>query len=1179
MRAVSSIKHWEFRFRIFFLFVVFMVLLISIFEFLSITETATFDWDFEFNSGIFNFIIPYLLGWVFFISAIAFFIFDQKCKQTTPFPTTLGLVACMVSTSYYSTFPSSLIHTIWLVSVLLLSISFYFQFIHGLTKKNIYTRIKLAVFILSLLVVIIFFFQSFSTQQFPQIFPGNIIIFWSGILLGLALIFGFGHILIKGEKKQLQREDISTIGFVLCWAPFCGLLFQKAYESISPMTPWILLQISIYPIFIGGVIIFSEKRRKFSIEDEGNTNSLDKKNKVIYPEKNDDTYEELRQQITELTYTKLYHHFIFEPTNNEYYAYPFLSGKTTDLRFSADSDFVQYLVKNQSPLIISGFDQLPSELSFGKDKLKLLAANCFIPIYLKNRLEGWLAFTLDNPIPSENDRLLTSIEPLIGKFSKSYENRQHHLDLEQRVSDMNVLNRIVQGVNYTLALDDIFELIYAQTTQVIPAKDFYIVLKDHQTLSIRYVFFVEKDERVSEKENFLLQQSQYLETLVIENGRGLIINNYVEYCLSQNYQVLYSGLTAAMLVPLNTGAITNGCILIGERDPNNKFTENQLTLAQSIADLVAGAIEKARLMEETEQYVRQLAILNDLTRQLTSTLEVEELYKTILQSSVDMVKCEDARLIILEDKTQDLIYQAVIGNKSNELLLRKVPIDHDLIRESLRSRIPILINKKDSDKKLSEELNSFYARPIHSLMIIPMVLKNQVIGLIEMVNDQDGMSFTKNDQELISALAAQAAIALENARLYRRTDQELAKRVEELSVMQRIDRELNTSLDMKKAMEITLTWAIRQSGCDVGWIGLISDSKIEFMALSGYSPNQLSQFENKFSFSDILRLDLERFSSKPTQIQVNGSTQCHPDAFTQIILPIRRNEKIIAIMMLEQFDDRYLDENEINFLTRLCEHASIAIVNSQLYAEVQAANQAKSEFVALVAHELKNPMTSIKGYTELLATGTVGPISPAQANFLSTIRNNTDRMNTLVSDLNDLTKIEAGSMRMEPKTLDLKEIMNELVRSTRRQLEEKQQSLHLVMDDELSEVWADLNRILQILTNLISNAHKYTQKNGEISIITEKTIDHWGSDPSKWVAHIMVRDNGLGISEEDQKMIFQKFFRSENAEIRASSGTGLGLNITRSLVEMQGGSIWFESEYKKGTTFHFTLPLAESTIK
>jgi signal transduction histidine kinase len=347
------------------------------------------------------------------------------------------------------------------------------------------------------------------------------------------------------------------------------------------------------------------------------------------------------------------------------------------------------------------------------------------------------------------------------------------------------------------------------------------------------------------------------------------------------------------------------------------------------------------------------------------------------------------------------------------------------------------------------------------------------------------------------------------------------------------------------------------------------------MASSGYHPDQITQIINQSSLSVFLRTETEIKNFQPIQVMVNETTQLHPKATTQILLPIRRDEKIIAVMMLENFADHYLDDNEMNFLIRLCEHASIAIVNSQLYAEVQQANQAKSEFVSLVAHELKNPMTSIKGYTELLATGAVGSITPSQANFLSTIRNNTDRMNTLVSDLNDLTKIEAGNMRMEPQALDLKEITNELVRSARRQLEDKQQTLHILLDEEVSVVWADPNRLLQVLTNLINNAHKYTQKNGEISLIAEKSKDYWGTDTSIWVAHIMVKDNGLGISVEDQKMIFQKFFRSEDADVRASSGTGLGLNITRSLVEMQGGRIWFESEYKKGTTFHFTLPLAK----
>ncbi|MBW6472089.1 MAG: GAF domain-containing protein [Anaerolineaceae bacterium] len=1247
MNAKLPYKQREFGLWIFFLFVVFLVLLISVIEFLSITETSNFGRDFGIYARFFYFTTPYVLGWVFFISAIAFFVVDQKRKQSTKFPMIMGLIACLVSTSYYSTFPSEFIQSIWLGSVLLLSTTFLFQILPGIINKNACKNLKMVVLLLSVLAVIGSLLLRFNFQRFAQIFPESVIILWSGILLGLALIYGFIHIMRIKISNQLQMEGISAIGFVLGWAPFCVLLFQMLSKSMSPITPWIFIPIALYPILIGGLIKFEEgktkvksgfsdnnrlivvliiysligaivlganifdrlrqvvflqpplfiglimfllpniislllmKNHKLSarktsfIEDKRTFKSLDENIKVDHLGENEDIYEELRQKINKLTDVNTYHHFVFEPSNNEYYGFPFLSGKTSDLRFSSDSDFVQYFVKNRSAIILSDLNQLPTEISYEKEKLELLAANVIMPMYLENELAGWLAFTIDNPNPDEIGQIIAKIKPLIDQFSNAKMHKYHQLELEQRISDMNILNRIVQGVNYTLALDDIFELIYAQTTQVIPASDFYIILKDHQTQSLRTVFFVELDERISEKENHLLTQTQSMESMVIESGRGLIINNYIEYCSSRNYPVSYSELKEVMIVPLNTGAITNGCIIIGERRPDKKFSQSQLTLAQSIADLVAGAIEKARLLEETEQYARQLSILNDLTRKLTSTLEIEELYGTILQNSMDMVKCDEARLIILDDRNQELVYQAVMGSNSDKLLSTSFPLDYGLIGKSFLSKTPILANSTDSENKFHEELNAFYETSINSLMIIPMILKNQILGLIELVSHQDGISFKNNDQELISALAAQAAIALENARLYRRTDQELAKRVEELSVMQRIDRDLNTSLDMKKAMEITLTWAIRQSGCDVGWIGLISESKIQLMASSGFKPDQLTKLENQSAFSDFLKTETDSKKIQPIQVMANGTTQLHPKAITQILLPIRRNEKIIAMMMLENFDDRYLDENELNFLIRLCEHASIAIVNSQLYAEVQEANQAKSEFVSLVAHELKNPMTSIKGYTELLATGAVGSITPAQANFLSTIRNNTDRMNTLVSDLNDLTKIEAGNMRMEPKALDLKEILNELVRSTKRQLDEKQQTLHLTLDEELSDVWADPNRLLQILTNLISNAYKYTQNSGEISLIAEKSKDYWGSDPSRWVTHIMVKDNGLGISEEDQKMIFQKFFRSEDADIRASSGTGLGLNITRSLVEMQGGRIWFDSKYKKGTTFHFTLPMAE----
>jgi signal transduction histidine kinase len=220
-------------------------------------------------------------------------------------------------------------------------------------------------------------------------------------------------------------------------------------------------------------------------------------------------------------------------------------------------------------------------------------------------------------------------------------------------------------------------------------------------------------------------------------------------------------------------------------------------------------------------------------------------------------------------------------------------------------------------------------------------------------------------------------------------------------------------------------------------------------------------------------------------------------------------------------------------------------------------------------------MTSIKGYTDLLAAGSVGTVSEAQANFLSTIRSNVDRMATLVSDLADISRIEAGKLSLEFGEIPVAGIVDEVVRSTRRQIEEKSQELSVEIEREDLAAWGDRTRLIQILTNLVSNANKYTPAEGKIWIRAAKLSGAGPHTGGLQAVQITVEDSGIGISEEDQKKIFQKFFRSDDQKAREAPGTGLGLNITKSLVEMQGGKIWFESEYRRGTAFHFTVPIAE----
>ncbi len=201
-----------------------------------------------------------------------------------------------------------------------------------------------------------------------------------------------------------------------------------------------------------------------------------------------------------------------------------------------------------------------------------------------------------------------------------------------------------------------------------------------------------------------------------------------------------------------------------------------------------------------------------------------------------------------------------------------------------------------------------------------------------------------------------------------------------------------------------------------------------------------------------------------------------PGAHTQVVIAIRREATVIGLVLLESTSDT---QQDIAFLNRLSDRAAIAISNAQLYDEVQHANLAKSEFVSFVAHELKNPMTSIKGYGEFDSSRqAVGQINEMQTNFLNAIRSNVERMSTLVSDLNDNSKIEAGRLRLDYKAVEVNDLVDEVVRSTKRQVEDKKQSVNVDMALNLPKVWGDRTRLGQVLTNLVSNANKYTLEGG-----------------------------------------------------------------------------------------------------
>ncbi|MBK8781099.1 MAG: GAF domain-containing protein [Anaerolineales bacterium] len=881
----------------------------------------------------------------------------------------------------------------------------------------------------------------------------------------------------------------------------------------------------------------------------------------------------LSEQIASTLNSSRVHVYTYDSLNDFFFALPGADKRpTSDIRFTSASPLARYFEKEHLPLYLDNASSLPPSLQSEQSRLALLGVRLFIVLPGKERSNGWLALGARLNGQPYTPRDLRFLESICDQASIAIERVQTVAHLERRILEMNALTRVSQGVNVTLTFDDVLELIYAQTAQIIPTSHFHITLYNKDSDYFYYGFCLENNERIQERENLPFSKSSGLGPEVIRKSRPVITQDYLRECQARGHTPILENVFAWMGVPLNAGAVSIGALSVASRDGAIVYTRGQLELLQAIADQTAGAIVKARLLEETQQRAHQLSTLNEITRQLTSTLDLDLLLQNILENAVGILNCEAGSLFLVDEQTGELVFRVTVGPVATNLVGKRLPPGTGIVGRAVQTRGPIIENEdqlSNSRFKGVDQQTGFVSR---SLMAVPLQVKDRVTGVVEVINRRDGLPFVQDDQTLLTAFAGQAAVGIENARLFTLTDQELAARVEELSVMQRIDRELNASLEMDRAMRITLDWALRQSGAEAGLIGMVEGESLRVMSDVGFD-EFIAGLTDRSMRAELPAMARALETGLPQQSSVAASKdKLLAASHTQMVIPIRRETAVIGLLFLESTNDSQVD---IDFLTRLTDHAAIAISNAQLYGEVQRANLAKSDFVSFVAHELKNPMTSIKGYTELLAGGAVGQINEMQTNFLHTIKSNVERMSTLVSDLNDNAKIEAGRLRFEYKATSAADLVDEVVRTMRRQIDEKKQTLDIVIPANLPPMWSDRIRVGQVLTNLLSNAYKYTPESGVLQVGVEESENHWDADGAPRVIHLWVKDDGIGMTVEDQQKMFQKFFRSDDPKAREAPGTGLGLNITKSLVEMQGGRIWFESEYRKGTTFHFTVPVAE----
>ncbi|MGD8553818.1 MAG: GAF domain-containing protein [Anaerolineales bacterium] len=547
----------------------------------------------------------------------------------------------------------------------------------------------------------------------------------------------------------------------------------------------------------------------------------------------------------------------------------------------------------------------------------------------------------------------------------------------------------------------------------------------------------------------------------------------------------------------------------------------------------------------------RLAALYEVSRALGSSLDLDEVLNQVMDAVVQLTGAQRGFLMLIDPTTEELDLRAARNFERKSLDREDMQVSRTVIREVLEGRSGVVTTNAQRDPRFASK-RSVIHYALRSILCVPLLVRGEAIGVVYVDNKVKEGIFKERDLEMLDAFAGQASAAIDNARLYTQTDSALAERIIELETLQRIDRELNSGLDFGRVLNLTLDWALRGTQAEQGWIAMLAGDGRAMRVVAG---------EGQGNSLDIEALGLEPIVTGNRQHVHSGGEKGQPAHLT---VPVVADGRKIGIIHVKRALHSFPSES-VDFLLRLADHAGVAIQNNRLHQAVKQANLAKSQFVSLVSHELKVPMTSIRGYADMIRHELAGPITEKQAQYLETIGINVERMSRLVSDLSDITRIETGNFQMELAEVPLARLLQETAAEMQPQIEAREQTVVFKLPKPLSAVRADAARLVQVVKNLLSNANKYTPEGQQITI---------SANQEGGFVRVSVVDTGIGISKEDQAGLFTQFFRADDPHVHDQPGWGLGLHVAHLLVEVMGGEMGVESELGKGSTFWFTLPTA-----
>ena len=623
------------------------------------------------------------------------------------------------------------------------------------------------------------------------------------------------------------------------------------------------------------------------------------------------------------------------------------------------------------------------------------------------------------------------------------------------------------------------------------------------------------------------------------------------------------------------------------------FSEKQIELLRTFADQAVIAIENVRLFTELEVRNRDLTealqhqtATSEILRVISSSpTDVQPVFETVCERAEKLCDAEISLVSRVEGEQIHLVAIHGVSREGTEAIKCYFPmrVDAELTSaRAIRGRAVVHTTDVLADPEY-EAKDAAIAASYRSCLAVPMFREGQVVGAIFVARANPGR-FADSKVELLKTFADQAVIAVENVRLFNELESrtaQLTRSVGELKALGEVGQAVSSTLDLETVLRTIVSRATQLSGMDGGSIWEYDDTREEFhlhatdrlprklvdvlkatpirkgegalgrLAMT-VEPVEIRDFVDERSYQSRLREALIRFGYRSV-----------------VAVPLLREDRLLGALAVNRKSPGDFEPEVIDLLKTFATQSALAIQNARLFREIEdksrqleVASKHKSEFLANMSHELRTPLNAIIGFSEVLAERMFGEVNDKQAEYLNDILESGRHLLSLINDILDLSKIEAGRMELESTDFDLPGAIENTLILVRERAQRRAIALARTVDARLGMVHADERKVKQVLLNLLSNALKFTPEGGQIAVragLNDGSIE------------ISVTDTGVGIAPDDQETVFEEF-RQVGTASKKVEGTGLGLAISRKFIELHGGKIWVESRLGAGSTFVFSLP-------